>query len=291
MTTVICVLGAVEEQLIREWVAHYRGLGAERFLVGVHLAPNVEDEAAARTLDTLTACVPGGAAHVGRGPWLAETNGLIRDELRRRAGEGWHVIADVDEFQQYPGPLPEVLADYGRRGEVTVEGLLFDRVTASGELAGWDPAAGIDAGYPLGGFLTSTVLRGDSRKVLAARAGVALADGNHWAPGLRLGPSAAPPLPVHHFKWRADCARYIRRRRSGFAGSDVPAEAMMRAECERALAHLDAHGGRLEVTGSGGVEYTAATLDAVPDRWAERVVPIMDYWWRQRWLEEKGADM
>jgi hypothetical protein len=287
MTTVIAVVGAVEDQLVREWVAHYQKLGAERFLIGVHFGPGADAESAERTLDTLGECVPGGAAHVSRGPWLAETNGDIRDALRQRAGDGWHVVADVDEFQQYPGPLPEVLAEYDRLGEVAVEGLLFDRVTASGELTGWDAAAGLDAGYPLGGFFGSSVLRSDTRKVMAARAEVPLGAGNHWAPGLRVGPSAVPPLPVHHFKWRADCRRYIEQRRAAFEGSTVPAEVLMREECGRVVDHLDANDGRLDV--SGTVEYTVTTLDTMPTGWSERIVAVMDYWWRQRWLDTRST--
>jgi hypothetical protein len=135
-------------------------------------------------------------------------------------------------------------------------------VTASGELTGWDAAVGIDAGYPLGGFFTSTVLRSDTRKVLAAQVGVPLGSGNHWAPGLRLGPSAVPPLPVHHFKWRAGCRRYIERRRADFEGLTVQAEVLMREECGRAIDHLDANDGRIGV--SGAVEFTATTLDVMP---------------------------
>ncbi|MCZ7460643.1 hypothetical protein [Streptomyces sp. WMMC940] len=69
----------VEREQLAAWARHYRWLGI----------------------------IPTGTS---TGPWHEHTNTQLRDALRHRAGPGWHLLADADEFQQYPAPLNEVIA-------------------------------------------------------------------------------------------------------------------------------------------------------------------------------------
>lgn len=116
------------------------------------------------------------------GPWHEHTNTQLRDALRHRAGPGWHLLADADEFQQYPAPLSEVIAQAEKSGHRVVGGLMLDRIAASGHLIGWRPEGGLDLAYPLGGHLTHRLLHGDPRKIVLARHDVTVAGGNHRAP-------------------------------------------------------------------------------------------------------------
>ncbi|MFD8915107.1 glycosyltransferase family 2 protein [Streptomyces sp. NPDC059575] len=272
--SLIAVAGPVEPELLAAWVGHYRELGVTRFHLAFHFTdqvPVARVEALARTCRTL-----GVAPTVtNRGPWHEHTNGLLRDMLREQAGDGWHLLADVDEFQAYPGSLAEVLAAVERSGTGTVGGLMLDRVSPDGRLCGWDPAMGLDASYPLGGFLTHEVVRGDPRKIVLAHSTVAVTSGNHRAPGHR--PTTRPPVVVHHFKWR-DVLAYVEQRAARFAdGSWKSASPALRDEGRRLLEHLHAHGGRIGVD-EAGLRFRPVSLKTTPDWWAEEASPLVEKW-------------
>lgn len=125
-------------------------------------------------------------ATVSEGPWHEHTNPQLIAVLRGLAGDGWHLLADSDEFRAYPAPLDQVLCDAEAGG-----GLLLARVAADGSLTGWNPRTGLDAAYPLGGFVTHRLPRGDPRKIVLAHHSVTVASGNHRAPGHR--PPNRPP--------------------------------------------------------------------------------------------------
>lgn len=128
--TLIAVVGPVEPPLLAAWVRHYQHLGVERFLIAFHFPEHVTDQqrhelqAASRELGV----IPTGSS---TGPWHEHTNTQIRDALRQAAGPGWHLLADADEFQQYPAPLTEVIAQAEKSGHRVVGGLMLDRVAAA----------------------------------------------------------------------------------------------------------------------------------------------------------------
>jgi len=283
MLPLIAVVGNVEPALLRAFVRHYLSLGVSDVLLGFHFTDRVPADAAAQLLE-VSREEAGEPRHVSRGPWGEQSNGEIRDRLRAEAGPGWHVIADSDEFHHYPVSLTETIAEAEAAGRATVEGLLYDRVSRTGELLAPDAGRSLDDTYPLGGFVTHDLVSGDSRKVLIARSELVLSSGNHWVPGLRSGAPEAPPLPVHHFKWRAGCQQYLAARMADFAASTRPAEVSMREECGRVLAHLRTHGGRLAVDG-----LAPATTAVLPPGWDEQAARVSDYWWRSRWLAKGGT--
>lgn len=82
---------------------------------------------------------------------------------------------------------------------------------------------------------------------MVARSTVQLGSGNHWAPGLRTGPGAMPPLPVYHFKWQKGRDNYLQRRAATFAENEKCDEVSMRMECEAGLRYFREHGGRIVV--------------------------------------------
>jgi hypothetical protein len=156
----IAVVGPVEPALLAAWVHHYRGLGIDRFLIAFHFPEHVSD---VRRHELQAACRELGIIPTGTstGPWHEHTNTQLRDALRQTAGPGWHLLADADEFQQYPAPLSEVIAAAEGYGHRVVGGLMLDRVAASGHLPTWQPETGLDLTYPLGGHLTHRLLHGD----------------------------------------------------------------------------------------------------------------------------------
>ncbi|MFG2972402.1 hypothetical protein ACGFYY_05270 [Streptomyces sp. NPDC048331] len=275
MPTLVALIGPVEPELLETWLDHYRGLGIERFALGFHYPDHVTQE----VKDLLAeVCQRAGIAPalVREGPWHEHTNPRLTAELRTLAGQGWHLIADSDEFHSYPAPLPDVLNDAVYRGTLTVGGLMLDRVSANGALTGWDPIAGLDSSYPLGSFLTHRLLQGDPRKVVLAHSSIALSSGNHRAPGHR--PVNRPPVLVHHFKWRSgiheDLTRRYRHSLDGSWQTDSPA---IPTEARRILEHLDDHDGRINVHDEQ-LGFRPVSLTRTPSWWAADATSIVETW-------------
>lgn len=261
----IAVIGPVEPALLTAWTTHYRRLGIEHFHLAFHFPEHVPDTrrhellAAARGLGITPATI-------SSGPWHEHTNTELREALRGQAGPGWHLLADSDEFQQYPAPLTEVTAAAERAGHRTVGGLLLDRVAADGRLSPWQAATGLDRTFPLGGHLTHRLLHGDPRKIVLARHDIIVASGNHRAPGHTPDPDTL--ACVHHFKWRSGVLDDLRRRVERYASGDwaehTPA---VRDEAGRLLEHTDRHHGRIDVA-DPRLAFRHVTLDHLPHGWA-----------------------
>jgi len=271
----IAVVGPVEPALLTAWVTHYRGLGIERFHLAFHFPDHVDADRRHQVQDTCRdlGIIPDA---VSDGPWHEHTNPRLRDVLRERAGAGWHLLADSDEFHAYPAPLAEVIATAEGLGTGTAGGLMLDRVTADGSLTGWDPQQGLDAAYPLGAFLTHRLLRGDPRKMVLAHSSVPVASGNHRAEGHR--PANRPPVVVHHFKWRDGVREDVERRaRHSADGTWKTASPARLAEARRLLGHLQRHGGRIAV-GSSRLNFRPVSLDSVPAWWAAEATRLVATW-------------
>ncbi|WP_304451408.1 glycosyltransferase family 2 protein [Nocardiopsis sp. YSL2] len=282
---VIAVIGPVETALLRAWVEHYRTLGANDFHLALHLpehAPPGAEGALRATLTDLAVT----STLVEHGPWHETTNVILRDRLRTQAGEGWHLIADSDEFHTFPDALPEMIATAEQEGHTVVRGLMLDRVTRTGELTGWcapeevntraDLRDRLDTAYPLGGWITHRLLHGDPRKIVLARSDVPLSSGNHRAPGHH--PANGPVAVVHHFKWRtgveADLRRRIARLTSGTWTETNPA---VRHEAARFLNHLRQNDERIDTT-DPALDFRPVTLDRTPAAWQGEAHQVLTQW-------------
>ena len=271
----VAVIGPVEPDLLTAFTTHYIRLGVTRFVLGFHF-PDHTDPA---HIDALTGHCPdlvGPATIVSHGPWHEHTNSDLRDRLRRHAGPGWHLIADSDELHTYPAPPAELIAHATATGQSVIGGLMLDRVAADGALTGWTPNTGLDDAYPLGGFLTHRLLRGDPRKIVLAHADAPLAAGNHRSPGHR--PTNSVPVLVHHFKWRAGVLPYLRERQAMLISETWhhPGGAL-RDETSRLLAHLAENGGRI-ATGRPTWPMRPVTIDRIPTWWAQEAAEIVACW-------------
>ncbi|WP_329197611.1 glycosyltransferase family 2 protein [Streptomyces sp. NBC_01435] len=271
----VAVIGPVEPTLLTAWTAHYRRLGIERFHLAFHFPDRVPD---AWRHQLIAACHDLGIApaQISTGPWHEHTNTQLRDSLREQAGNGWHLLADSDEFQTYPAPLTDMLAQAGDAGQKVVGGLMLDRVTNDGRLAMWRPETGLDRAFPLGGHLTRRLLQGDPRKIVLAHSSVTVASGNHRAPGHKPDPSTL--ACVHHFKWRSgvldDLRQRVERFTSGEWAEHTPA---VRSEASRLLQHIDRHHGRIDVS-DPRLGFRHVALDRLPDGWAAEAAKLATTW-------------
>lgn len=284
--TLVAVIGPVEPALLAAWTTHYRQMGIERFLLAFHFPDHVPRVQRHRLLAALhgLGIIP---AQVSTGPWHEHTNTNLRDVLREQAGNGWHLIADADEFHTYPAPLTDVVARAEATGHRTVGGLMLDRVAADGSLASWNPDLGLDRAFPLGGHLTHRLLEGDPRKIVLAHSSATVASGNHRAPGHK--PDPATLACVHHFKWRAGVLDDLRRRvehfSSGVWTEDTPA---VRSEAARFLDHTVRHSGRIDVC-DPRLAFRRVNLARLPGGWATEAATISTTWRPPASQNESGS--
>jgi hypothetical protein len=151
-----------------------------------------------------------------------------------------------------------------------------EHVAASGHLPTWQPPTGLDLAYPFGGHLTHRLLRGDPRKIVLARHEVAVASGNHRAPGHR--PDADRLCAVHHFKWRSGVLDDLRRRVQHFAaGTWQEHTPAVRDEAGRLLAHVREHGGVINVS-DPRFAFRRVSLETMPHSWPAEARAIYTAW-------------
>ena len=275
MPCLISVIGSVEADLLVAFHAHYRALGVTDFRLAFHFTDHADPATVDELLTTCSDLI-GAPRSVSRGPWHETLHSHIRDQLRTAAtaehGPGWHLLADIDEFQTHPLSLPEQVAAAEADQRLVVGGVLLDRVTTDGRLTGWNPTDGLDATYPLGGFLTHRLLHADPRKIVLAHSDAPLALGSHRSPGHRYGNH--PLVAVHHFKWRspiiADLRGRVRHHSSGAWNEETPA---IRTEAARLLTHLDTHQGRIDTT-DPALDWRSVCLSELPPWWPDLATQI-----------------
>jgi len=192
--------------LLPHWLTHYLRLGADRLLIGVY--DDVSPEARA-AIERFTAGFP---ATIFSQTWSGNHE-LVQEDQRRSACRvagaspgTWIVHTDLDEFHEFPAPLPETVAAAEARNFNVIFGQFLDRVAGDGSLPPIQPAPSIWEQFPVKCHLTAKILRGCTRKVMLAKFHAPCGPGHHNANNMRVGfpIGAAHQYIVHHFKWHRD---------------------------------------------------------------------------------------
>ena len=237
MIHLVTVVGGKIEALAH-MLEHYRSLGVESFFVNLQLS--ADDDPAREQVEEITRRFGCGIASVTVGNWQMVLQDLYL-KPRERYPSDWFLVADQDEFQVYPAPVHDVIRACGRYD--TIRGCLVDRVARDGSFATLLAEQPIWDQYPLGGLLTTQILHGDPRKVVAVRGPVPLKKGNHHAYEGTACPTRDFYIPIHHFKWTAGLEERLRARaeslkQGGFAQWH---------ESERFLEYYRLSGGRIDI--------------------------------------------
>lgn len=281
----IAVIGPSAHDLVAPFAAYYSALGVSEFRIALHFPPRTRKADRDRLHDVCGHAL-GRPDVVSEGPWLVETNGLLRDRLRALATADWHVIADADEFQFHEGGIGQTIDRCDASGVPFATGLFVDRLPPSGAPPpGASTVEELDAGFPLGSFLTAELLDGDPRKITVARRDVDYgSDGNHFTSS-HAGVKHPAPAPVHHFKWRAGARGYLERRVREFAGRPGHSDIGVRREALRALELLSAR----SAVASDGLRTFEASLRNLPAGWDAMSRRLWRYWHVERWRRRETA--
>lgn len=173
-------------------------------------------------------------------PYTSDAMWAKRREVQARVTnvDDWVVSADVDEFHEYPAPLPEVIAECERRGARCVQGVFIDRLAPGGKLAAVAEQPSIQEQFPIQADVQCAIAgtgehynyRG-TVKMMVFKGTIWPDRGGHMAlrgdspveylfsRDLGLFPAIGNarfrffvPLRVHHFKWTDTMPATLRRR-------------------------------------------------------------------------------
>lgn len=205
----ITVVGAQHAHLLDQMLHHYYGIGVSSFIIHAHLRS--PDETALAGLEQVVAKFKQRIESVSYGDHaIAQRKAW---ESRKYFPDDWFLIADVDEFQVYPMSIMEILTQCEECGYDHLKGCFLDRVASDGTLTPLKTHESLWNQYPVGVFLTYPILRGDPRKVVAARGSVQMANnGHHVALSDKGCPITKYFIQVHHFKWTVGVLEALEQR-------------------------------------------------------------------------------
>jgi hypothetical protein len=162
------------------------------------------------------------------GPWRHRLNPGVTQRLRSLYPDDWAVVADLDEFQEYPDDLASVVEYCEERGYDAVTGEFLDRIGPDGAMPPITDGESLWDTFPLGGDVTKGLLADPgispfySGKVVAAKGTTLISWGHHYVARGNPCPHSEISVPVHHFKWDAGVLSRLRARYELYTGIGEP---------------------------------------------------------------------
>ena len=217
MIVLLCTLEPARIDWLPQFVAHYRSIGVERFLLTLQLEPGMPEELAQagrerfrQVLADLDIREPQFLEQAfDAGTIIRHQRSLQQDLI---APADWIVWCDSDEFQVYPQPLPALAAQCETQRIDFLRGLLIDRVAVDGSLAPFSPERPVWETYPIACDTNRRLGGGDPRKVAMARGDVVVTGGKHALVDTAGRRTIAGWVQIHHFKWDASVIERLRFR-------------------------------------------------------------------------------
>ena len=185
--------------LLEKNLHYYSTLGVNKILLSVH----VYGEQGKKLLDAVPPIAKryhAVIADLHNEQRINESLRYSRVRSRHCQEDDWIIYADIDEFIQFPIPVPEIICLADEKQFDYIHGRFLDRISAEGDFPQlteneiWDQ-------FPLGVRLTREICKGNERKVTLARAWVVIANGHHYAKSGKGCPRELCMSIVHHFKW------------------------------------------------------------------------------------------
>jgi len=236
---------------------HYRKIGIESFIINVHVErPDDPVLSEAKQIVSDFGCE---IASVIVGKWSFAIHQEVYNKSRSGNADDWFLVADLDEFQVYPGNLFNIIEECEREGYEYIRGCFIDRIAADGSFPELRLDKPIEDQMPLGCIFTYRILGGHPLKVVAAKRHVTLGPGNHQ-PVNGIGcPITDCFVQVHHYKW----VREITERLEYLANTASEASKYT-LECRKFIEYYRANNGRIDI--------------ADPELYVSECKPEYKYW-------------
>ena len=195
-----CTIGVERDlPLVPHFVEYYRRLGVESYLFVLHTrdaaSPNL-----ARAGDLLRGCGIEPATIWITPNWNTGANAEKHRQVVQHLSEtAWVMSADIDEFHEYPKPLPAFLEELSGEGYELVRGRLVQRVSRTFRLAPLRPDTDLFVQCPV----EADFGIGNPGKVMLHRKHITTTPGHHHFDEPTNRPVRIYPhiLKVAHFKW------------------------------------------------------------------------------------------
>jgi hypothetical protein len=206
-----------ELNLVRHFLDHYTRLGVDRFLVTLH-----GKDGDPRLADMRRLLSSRGITPVSQTPIYsaAVKHGNVVETLDKYCNsDDWVLLADVDELQIFPEPLPQFLERCESQGYAFIRGQMIDRVAEHGRLPTIDPDASLWMQFPYSAPVTPELTGGWVHKVCVHRGWLRPGEGGshclsydvdkhrNYATTYRDMHGYPIPVEIHHFKWDASLVK------------------------------------------------------------------------------------
>lgn len=155
-----------------------------------------------------------------------ETVTMLYNAIKGLYPDDWWIVSDDDEFQVYPKPIKEMIADCEKNGWQIVRGGFIDRVGEDGEFKEIKPFTkkeNIFTQFPYAGFFRYPMSGACPNKICIMRGDIEITAGQHYAKidghstwrwqGWNhplIAPIDTHSVQVHHFKWDATVGKRIK---------------------------------------------------------------------------------
>lgn len=248
MITLISTVEVSRIPWLEQFVAHYHGLGVERFLISVQIEPTVcfeQSQKFSRHAQQILGQFGVELVETIRCQFDAMALRQHHDELQHSicSPDDWVIWADIDELHGYQADLPSLTRHWATMGYDVVNGQFIDRVAEGGVLRKFDRRKPLWDQFPIGCNITEKVLQGQTKKVCCARARVGIKYANHDVLKSQRLSWADTVIGVHHFKWDATVTRRLRRRIRTSWRSRCP----WWLQSSRAIGHIRKNKGRINL--------------------------------------------
>jgi GT2 family glycosyltransferase/predicted O-methyltransferase YrrM len=240
------VVSIYEDQgLLPHFISHYRQLGVTHLFLCART-----EEARSVAIECVREFDGFASVHYSRSEYFAdsekelfELNVLDRHKVN---ADDYVIHLDLDEFQEYPAPLTEVIAEMDRANHWACRGWIVDRLSADGSLQPVRSSPTIWEQFPVAADVSQGLMGSWCQKIVLCRRRVRLR--GHCRHDTENAYYETAPIPgdylVHHFKWLEGLDRRLEHRLSTGALSDA-----YRRECQVFLDHYS-RAGRFDLSDS-----------------------------------------
>lgn len=246
-------------RMLRDFCEYYSDLGVHRILI--NLIDTVGDGKIVEECRQIFAGKPHLVANVYKGEhsWTKQVELLRKTKAHYCGPEDWVLFSDLNERHDYRRNLHAILIEAERNKENLLVGEFLDRVSSTGELIEYNPQKSVFEQFPVACKVSLDLLRAPRLRTIAIRGDVHVSKPFCFESDLvvqraitngEITVRKGDPIAVHHFKWHAGVLERIRARLEFYKtmANAGMSDFSMLTDCERFFSHLQANGGRLNLT-------------------------------------------
>jgi hypothetical protein len=242
----ICSVALIHDgtSILSHFLKHYQDLGVDSILLGAEMRLYDEVSTIARVFGVQV-------TPFRQKRFNDPGNQEIEQLLLRLHGiedDDYVLYLDCDEFQEYPAPLKEIVAEMDRRDLWAARGWFVDRLASDGTFRPITNEPTLDEQFPIKCHVTRNIVGGWDQKIMVCRGRVRLMEGHHDTFNATYG---IEPIPgayrVHHYKWTRGVVERMRYRAAGEVCSAYQRETQLILQLAKEREGFDLGDARLEI--------------------------------------------